>query len=164
MPGTSQLLLSVILSPRLSERSSLASGQPGFSGLQSQSRSFRVLITALSLPHSSTAFSTARLHLLLCPPRLPQSSSSQQLPPLPLLLLQPQELPQPPKQDNRRIIHKQFIYFTICSLYCILFRYPKTVPVYRFFNSFLRIYRKVFSSPSFASIRSICSSVLAVSG
>lgn len=129
--GTSQLLLSAILSPRLSGRSSLA---PAQSCLQSQSRSrsrsFRFFITALSLPHSLTALSTARLQPFFCPSlSQPQLSLPQQLLSRPQPFPQPQLPPQPPKQDNKRIIHKQFIFFTIWSIYCILCCYPETVHV-----------------------------------
>lgn len=129
--GTSQLLLSAILSPRLSGRSSLAPAQSGLQS-QSRSRSFRFFITALSLPHSLTALSTARLQPLFCPSlSQPQLSLPQQPLSRPQPFPQPQLPPQPPKQDNRRIIHKQFISFTIWSIYCILCCYPEAVHVIR---------------------------------
>lgn len=131
--GASQLLLSAILSPRLSERSSLSPAQSQ-SGLRSQSRSrsFSFFITALSLPHSLTALSTARLQPFLCLSlSQPQLSLPQQLLSRPQPFPQPQLPPQPPKQDNKRIIHKQFIFITIWSIYCILCCYPEAVHVIR---------------------------------
>ena len=120
MLGTSQLLLSDILSPRLSPclspRSSLSFIQSGLQS-QSRSRSFSCLLTALSLPHSLTALSTARLQPFLCSSlSQPHSSLPQRFfprpQPFPQPFPQPQLPPHPPKQDNKRIIHKQFIFFT----------------------------------------------------